>query len=138
MEKIPDGIDKASIKRREEIIREAYGSFFRKNPGKKVYNRDLDDYLHVRFLSVEETTRHAAKTYRSTLAVLQLEAILATARRHGKPLRPKPGVKNQARFSEMLEMRCALPGIGTAKLMVGVLRGSRQKLQYCITALDAK
>ena len=54
------------------------------------------------------------------IAVLQLDLILKTAYQVGKPVDPKPGVKNQEDFSKMLIMECPLIGIGIAKLTVGV------------------
>lgn len=35
------------------------------NPTKAVFNTNLNDYINVRFLSINETMRHAAKTYLS-------------------------------------------------------------------------
>ena len=35
-------------------------------------------------------------------------------------------------------MRYELPYIGTAKLMVGVKKNSKEKIQYCITAINGK
>ena len=64
--------------------------------------------------------RHAAKTYLSTLAVLQLDVILKCATKVGDPTPIKPGVNNQSIFEEMIIMECPLVGIGTAKLTVGV------------------
>ena len=66
--------------------------------------------------------RHAAKTYASTLAMLQLDTILRYSVKFGKPKPPKRGVKNQEIFTQMQEMRCELVGIGEVKMMVGIKR----------------
>lgn len=108
----------------------------RGNPDKRVYNRSLKDYINIRYLSITETMRHAAKTYASTLAMLQLDTILRYSVKFGKPKPPKKGVKNQEIFSQMQEMHCELVGIGMVKMMVGVKR-SGEKIQYCITAITA-
>ena len=73
-------------------------------------------------------------TYLSTLAVLQLDAILQNAivRYVDKP---KPGNKQQAKFERMLGMEYYCPGIGEARLMVGVRKRDKTKIQYCITAI---
>lgn len=42
--------------------------------------------------------RHAAKTYASTLAMLQLDTILRYSVKYGKPKQPKKGVKKQEIF----------------------------------------
>ena len=94
------------------------------------------DYINIRYLSITETMRHAAKTYDSTLAMLQLDTILRYSVKFGKPKPPKRGVKNQEIFTQMQEMRCELVGIGEVKMMVGIKR-SGEKIQYCITAIQA-
>lgn len=137
MIKIPTGISKEDVKKREEIIYNFYDKWFKANPTKKVYNIHLKEYINVRYISVNETARHAAKQYLSTLAVLQLDSILATAKQFGAQRSIKEGVKNQRKFSKMLEMRCDLAGIGTIKLIVGIKKQSKEKVQYCITAITA-
>lgn len=136
---VPQGEGREAQQRRKEIISGVYSRLYKQmGSDPKVYNRDLGEYIHIDFQSVNETKYHASRSYLSTLAVLQLESVLATAKRHGKPLAPKPGTKNQKRFTSMLDMRCRLPGIGTVKLTVGVRRGSGQKTQYCLTALQPR
>jgi hypothetical protein len=44
-------------------------------------------------------------------------------------------VKNQSRFSKIFVMDYEKADLGKIKLTVGELRGSGQKLQYCITAI---
>ena len=112
-----------------------YRKWYEENPSKAVYNEDLHDNINVRFLSITETMRHAAKTYLSTLAVLQLDVILKCATKVGEPMPIKPEVNNQSIFEEMIIMECPLVGIGTAKLTVGVKKKTRLKIQYCITAI---
>ena len=90
---IPQGNSKEALKQREEIISQVYRTWTENNPAKRAYNRSLKDNINVRFLSITETIRHAAKTYESTLAMLQLDAILRNAVKYGKPKPPKRGVK---------------------------------------------
>lgn len=132
---IPLGDSREDIKAREQIISDVYRKWYEKNPSKAVYNVDLQDNINVRFLSITETMRHAAKTYLSTLAVLQLDVILKCATKVGEPTPIKPGVNNQGIFEEMIIMECPLVGIGTAKLTVGVKKKTKLKIQYCITAI---
>lgn len=136
--KVPTGNTKEDIEARKKIISDFYYKWYEEHPHKKVYNINLKDDINIRFISVNETSRHAAKTYLSTLAVLQLDAILATAKRFGVSKKPKKGVKNQEGFSEIIEMRCNLTGIGIVKLIVGVKKTNRMKVQYCITVLQTK
>jgi hypothetical protein len=49
---------------------------------------------------------------------------------------PKPNVKNQSRFSKVIIMGYEKAGFGNIKLTVGELRGSGQKIQYCISAIE--
>ena len=81
-----------------------------------------------------ETAGQASLTYLSTLAVLQLDSILYNAKVCYSD-KPKSNNKNQAKFERMLVMKCVCPGIGEVRLVVGVRRRDRTKIQYCITAL---
>ncbi len=130
---IPTGNSKEELKAREGIISQAYREWTSANPDKKVYNDSLHDFIHIRFLSITETMRHAAKNHNSTLAILQLDTILRKAVKFGKPTPTKKGVKNQEKFAKMQQMRCELDGIGVVKMIVGVKR-SGEIIQYCITA----
>lgn len=132
---IPQGNNKEALKQREEIISQVYRIWTENNPTKQVYNRSLKDNINIRFLSITETIRHAAKTYESTLAMLQLDTILRNAVKYGKPKPPKKGVKNQASFSQMQEMHYNLAGVSTVKMMVGIKR-TGEIIQYCITAIQ--
>jgi len=130
---IPKGNSKEELKARENIISQAYREWTSLNPDKKVYNNSLHDFIHIRFISITETMRHAAKNYNSTLAILQLDTILQKAVKYGKPIPTKKGVKNQDKFTKMQKMMCELDGIGTVKMIVGIKR-SGEIIQYCITA----
>ena len=57
---------------------------------------------------------------------------------NGNPVfeNPKPNVKNQARFSKIFTMFHEKTTFGKIKLTVGELRGSRHRVQYCITAIE--
>ena len=88
-------------------------------------------------VSIVETSEHAAKSYLSTLAVLQLDAILVGARKISIK-KVKPNNKNQQPFERMMIMEYELIGIGTIKMTVGVRRRTHEKVQYCITAISNK
>ena len=133
---VPTGNTKEDIKSREAIISDVYRSWYEANPSKAVYNTHLKDFINVRFLSINETVHHASFSYLSTLAVLQLDTILRCSVVYGKPKPPKKGVANQKVFAYMLEMHYELIGIGLVKMMVGVKR-TGEKMQYCITAIEA-
>lgn len=132
-ETIPMGDTLEEIKQRKRLIEDYYRRWQADNPGKRVYNRNLRDYINVRQISVIETAEHASKRYLSTLAILQLDAILACARKVSVS-RPKKNT-NQSQFKAMIEMRHKCPGIGAVKLTVGIRMKSALKIQYCITAL---
>ena len=133
---VPRGNTKEDIKARESIISDVYRRWYEANPSKAVFNANLNDSINVRYLSITETIRHAAKNFLSTLAVLQLDIILKSAYQVGKPSPIKKGIKNQSEFSEMIIMECPLIGIGTAKPTVRVKKKSGMKIQYCITAIN--
>lgn len=136
---IPKGNTKEELKLREEIISQAYREWTTANPDKKVFNSSLNNYIHIRFLSITETMRHAAKNHISTLAMLQLDTILKQAVKFGKPTPTKKGVKNQEKFTKMQQMRCEceLTGVGVVKMIVGFKR-SGEIIQYCITATETQ
>ena len=82
-----------------------------------------------------ETAGHASLRYLSTLAVLQLDAILPNAvLKDSRPVNPK--TKNQKGFKRMLIMEHNCPGIGLVRLIVGQKACDDSKVQYCITAID--
>ena len=132
---IPKGNSKDDIKQRELIIRQFYQKWKEDNPSQRKFNLSLKDFINIRMISIVETSEHAAKRYLSTLAVLQLDAILTGAQTLAIT-RPKKGNKNQQSFERMMIMTYPLPGIGIAKMTVGVRRLSKEKVQYCITAIS--
>ena len=86
-------------------------------------------------VSIIETSEHAAKSYLSTLAVLQLDAILVGAKKVSIS-KIKQGNKNQEPFERMMIMEYELIGIGKVKMTVGIRRRTKEKVQYCITAIS--
>ncbi|MBQ4398387.1 MAG: hypothetical protein II829_02240 [Bacteroidales bacterium] len=97
---VPRGNTKEDIKARESIISDVYRRWYEANPSKAVFNANLNDSINVRYLSITETIRHAAKNFLSTLAVLQLDIILKSAYQVGEPSPIKKGIKNQSDFSK--------------------------------------
>ena len=78
---IPEGNTLEDIKQREQIIRDFYREWKEKNPSQRKFNLSLKEYINIRMVSIVETSEHAAKNYLSTLAVLQLDAILVGAKK---------------------------------------------------------
>ena len=134
---IPEGNTLVEIKEREQIIRDFYKKWKEQNPSQRKYNLSLKEYINIRMVSIIETSEHAAKKYLSTLAVLQLDAILAGAKKVSVK-KPKIGNKNQKPFERIIIMEYELVGIGTVKMTVGVRRRTHEKVQYCITAITNK
>lgn len=130
---IDDSIE--SIKARKKVIYDFYQEWKYVNPLMRRYNLSLKDYINIRHVSIDETSAHASKKYLSTLAVLQLDAILTYAKRI-KITKSKAGIKNQKMFEKMIVMEYDCPGIGVVKLTVGVRKTTHEKIQYCITALE--
>ena len=135
-DEIPRGDTPEEIKKRVEIIWNFYQIWKETNPTQRVYNLRLKDFINVRQISIDETARHASKRYLSTLAVLQLDAILACAKliKTGKTEKRS----NQQQFKAMLIMQYVCPGIGTVKLLVGIRHKSLLKVQYCITTMEVE
>ena len=131
---IPEGNSIEEIKQREQIIRDFYQEWKQLNPSQRKFNLSLKEYINIRMVSIVETSEHAAKRYLSTLAVLQLDAILVGAKKVGVE-KVKQGNKNQQPFERMIIMEYELVGIGTVKMTVGVRRRTQEKVQYCITTI---
>jgi hypothetical protein len=131
---IPQGQTREDIKQRDKFIKNFYANWNATNPTKHIFNIALKDFIHVKFLSIQETARYAALEYKSTLAVTFLTEILERATII-KRVKPKQDNQNQKRFSEIIVMRYNKQQLGKIKLTVGVLKGSKQNIQYCITAI---
>ena len=134
---IPQGNSLEEIKIRERIIRDFYREWKERNPSQRKFNLSLKEFINIRMVSIIETSEHASKSYLSTLAVLQLDSILVGARKVSIK-KTKPGNKNQQPFERIMIMEYELTGIGTVKMTVGVRKRTREKVQYCITAIDSK
>ena len=133
---IPTGDSTEDRRKRQKIILSFYHNWKRCNPDAKRYNFSLGEDINIRYVSLEETAGQASMTYLSTLAVLQLDAILTNAVLvETTPANPKK--KNQRGFKSMLRMSYSCPGIGLVRMMVGVKHSDNLKVQYCITAIDA-
>ena len=131
---IPEDNSFESIRIREQIIRDFYRDWKEHNVSQRKYNLSLKEYINIRMVSIVETSEHAAKSYLSTLAVLQLDAILVGARKVSIR-KAKVDSKNQRPFERMIIMEYELVGIGKVKMTVGVRRRTHDKVQYCITAI---
>ncbi|MBR4836840.1 MAG: hypothetical protein IK004_00185 [Bacteroidales bacterium] len=127
-----DSLD--SIKVREGIIRDFYREWKEKNPLQRKYNISLKDYINIRMVSIIETSEHAAKNYLSTLAVMQLDSILAGAKKVSIQ-KTKSDSKNQKPFERIMIMEYEIICIGKVKMTVGIRRRTHEKVQYCITAI---
>ena len=138
----PVGNEKEDYKARKKFIANFYVNWITANPTKHIYNNSLNSFIEVKYLSMNETAGKAAYNYKSTLAVTFLTEILENAKakkdRNGNVVfeKPKEKVKNQERFSKIFTMYYEKPAFGKVKLTVGELRGSKQKVQYCITAIE--
>ena len=136
------GDTKDDKKQRKQFIIDFYGKWIVANPTKRLYNNSLEAFIEVRFLSLEETAQHASLNYKSTVAVTFLSEIIENAiaqkDKNGNIITkmPKSNVKNQSRFSKLFIMEYEKADFGKIKLTVGELRGSAQKIQYCITAIE--
>ena len=128
---IPTGTRKEDIKVREKIIKNFYAKWISEHPDKKIWNEDLQDYICVKYQSINETYNKAARRHESTLAVFRLTEVLEKAVLK-EERQTKPDDKNQKPYSKLLIM--LYDGI---KLTVGVQKSTQEKVQYCLTALGS-
>ena len=133
-EDVPMGDTAEDRRARNRLIRQFYHQWLSNNDDKRVFNKSLNDYIYVKYISINETAGHASLRYLSTLAVLQLDAVLPNAiLKESKPINAK--TKNQKGFKRMLIMEYLCPGIGLVRLTVGQKGSDDTKVQYCITAI---
>ena len=139
---IPQGQTKEDMQIRKKIIRDFYANWIATNTTKHIFNKSLNSFIEVKYLSINETVGKAAYSYKSTLAVTMLTELLENAKakkdRNGNLIfeKPKENVKNQERFSKIFTMYYEKSAFGKIKLTVGELRGSKQRIQYCITTIE--
>ena len=133
---IPEGITKEDIKLRKKIIKDFYAVWNAANPTKQVFNSNLKEFINVRFLSIQETSLIAANKYLSTFALTHYFTEILELAEEIRRTPPKKDNANQKRFDEMIVLEYKKKEIGTIKLTVGVLKGSKQHIQYCITAIE--
>jgi transcriptional regulator with XRE-family HTH domain len=133
-EDVPMGTSVEDIENRRQIISKFYHDWKLRNPSLKKFNLSLNEDINIRFVSITETCTHASRTYLSTLAVLQLDAILTNAK--VVSIVSSKNNSNQKPFEKIIIMRYYCVGIGLIKMTVGVRRRTHEKVQYCITALE--
>jgi len=76
---IPKGREKVDIKARENVVWATLGKWLSQNPLKRKKNIELNDFIYLRFDGMQETVNKAARNYKSTMAVFQLDFLLANA-----------------------------------------------------------
>ncbi len=134
-EEVPTGDSVEDRRIRQEIIKQFYYHWKILNPELCKYNSCLKENIYINHTSLVETAGRASLTYLSTLAVLQLDAILQNAKTCFID-KVKLGNKQQSKFEKMIGMEYSCPGIGDVKLLVGVRKRDKTKIQYCITAMN--
>jgi len=135
---IPTGTTLEEIKARKKIIRDFYAIWNAANPTKQVFNANLREFINVRYLSINETAEMASRRYISTFAITNYFTEILELAEEIRRTKPKPDNENQKRFSEIIALEYSKKEFGTVKLTVGVLKGSKQHIQYCITAIEEK
>ena len=127
MDYIPKGRTKDDIKAREKLIKDFYSQWISEHPEKKIWNNNLGAFIHVKFLSINETYEKAARNYESTLAVFRLTEILENAVIIGEKATNRM-TRNQKQFDKLIILKH-----GEVKLTVGLQRSTQEMVQYCIT-----
>ena len=103
---IPKGREKVYIKEREKIIWKILSRWIFQNPTKGKINIELNDYIYLRFDGMQETVNKAARNYKATMAILQLDFILVNAT---KVRIDEPKSKRQKKFAEIIIMNVDTP-----------------------------
>lgn len=124
---IPKGNTPEDIKTRKRIIGDFYAKWIAAHPDKKIWNKSLKAYIHVKFLSINETKGHASVSFESTYNVFSMTDILKNAI-VVKNNKAKTNDKNQKSFDKMIIMSYM-----TARLLVGHQTSKNEYVLYCIT-----
>jgi hypothetical protein len=133
---IPQGDTKEEKKQRKRFIMDFYKIWGTLNPQKQIFNKSLNEFVNIKHISVEETAGQASTRYKSTLAIVFLTEILTNAIQKGEPKNADPAKGNQKGFEKIVIMEYDKPEFGKIKLTVGVKRGTKEKVQYCITSIE--
>ncbi len=123
---IPEGNTPEDIKTRKKIIGDFYAQWNAAHPDKKIWNNALQAYIHVKYLSINETKGHTSLSYESTRALFELTDILKNAIILKKS-KAKTNDKNQKSFDQMIIM-----SYGAARLLVGHQSSIDEYVLYCI------
>ena len=125
---IPTGTTPEDAKARKLIISDFYAKWIEDHPDKKVWNKSLGAYIHIKFQSINETRGQASVSYESTCAVLELSTVLKRAI-VAKRTKAKTNDKNQRPYDQMVFLY--YKGI---RLLVAHQKTTDEYVQYCITA----
>jgi len=129
------GNTKEDKKQRKYFIMDFYKTWETANPQKQIFNKSLNNFVNVKHISVKETAGQASHRYISTLAIMFLTEILENAEQKGIPLNVNPERDNQKGFEKIIIMEYNKEDLGKIKLTVGIKRGTKEKVQYCITTI---
>jgi len=126
---VPRGKSQKEIKEREKIIIQFFRQWEKENPEKRIFNKNLNDYIYVNSVGKHETTHQAARSYKSTVFLLNM-SLSELLKKATLIKRDEPHSKRQDNFSEMPIMEWK-----NIKLTVGVTKTEKKKIQYCISAI---
>ena len=124
---IPRGNSREDIKARKQIISDFYAKWIAEHPEKRIWNKSLQSFIHVKYQSINETRGHASVSFESTCAVFQLTEVMRKAVVTKKKA-TKKNDKHQKAYDEMLILYHK--GI---RLLVGHQASTDEYVQYCIT-----
>lgn len=117
---IPKGRSLEEIRQRESLLSQFLHKWSEEQQGdRKIYNVNLKENIFIVGKSVAEIIQHSSKRYLSTLAVFQMEDVVANAF-PARRVPVKQGNGKQSEFSHMLIMTYKHEELGTVKVTVGV------------------
>lgn len=136
IERDAEGIPMGNSPEEKEIRREIVHKFVQdwrySHPGEAIINKDIKEPIKIDHLSLREACSHSPRSYKSTKALLQLETIVAEAKKLGESL-TKQEDSSQKSFEKMIVMVHKIENLGLIKLTIGVKRKTHEKIEYGIT-----
>ena len=132
---IPKGRTKEKIQAREKIINEFFANWMSVNPEKRIYNAHLHEFIYLDYFPFQETACKAARSYKTTLAVIYLTEILELAKATIWSSLKESG-EIPIRFTNRIIMPYEKPCFGKINLTVGAVHQKGKKSKFYLTAIE--
>jgi hypothetical protein len=127
---IPKGKSQKDVKDREKIIKQFFNNWDKQNPNKCVYNSNLKENIYVNSLGKNETMHHAARTYDSTVYLLELDLSTLLSNATFVRIDSPKSKRQQDEFDNMMILEYQ-----STHITLGI-KTSERKVYYCLSEIE--